>query len=298
MIVSKNGHYQIKENQDTAPELIRSTLYGGSAYGKDTVGTSFATPKVTHIAAQLKKLYPKENVNLLRALVVQGARLPNDHFQSPTTQSIRYFGYGIPSLERVTNNTEQRITFYNTGEIKAEEGHIYLLKIPEEIRSQANEYDILIEVTLAYSAKIRRTRQKTKSYLSTWLDWTTSKLGESFENFKSYALKEIEDQQTEYDQEGRKGLDTLKWKMGDRSNWGETKDISRNNSTVQKDWTILPSYQLPEEIGFAVRAHKGWDKNKEKVPYALAVSIEVLNANISIYEAIKVENEIEVEIRL
>src|SRR5690606_13216418 len=119
-ITSKNGLHLVKENKDTSIELIRSTLNGGSAIGKDSTGTSFSTPKVTHIAAKLKELYPNDNNNLVRALVAQGARLPGKHFLNPSTDSIKRFGYGIPSLERVTNNTEQRITFYNTSKIRAE----------------------------------------------------------------------------------------------------------------------------------------------------------------------------------
>lgn len=293
LVVSKDGRNAIVENEHTAPELIRSTYHGGNVIGKDSTGTSFAAPKVTNIVAQLKNIYPNEGINLLRSLVVQGARLPNGHFTNPTIESIRFFGYGLPSLERVTKNSEQRVTFYNTGTIQAEEGHIYSLRIPDQLRVQANEYDILIEVCLAYTANVRRTRQKTKSYLSTWLDWTTSKIDEPFEEFKDFALKEIEEATTNYDNERRKQYEIFPWKIGERDNWGEIDEIKRNNSTIQKDWAIIKSYQLPKEIGFAVRGHKGWDKSKEQVPYALTVSIEVLNANVPIYEAIKIENEIE-----
>lgn len=296
LIVSKNADLLIKENEFTATELIRSTLNGGAAFGNDSTGTSFATPKVTHIVAELKKLYPDENINLLRALVIQGARLPNQHFINPTTQSIKQFGYGLPSLERVTKNSEQRISFYNTGEIKAEEGNIYLLKLPEELSNQGDEYEILIEVTLAYTAKVRRTRQKTKSYLSTWLDWTSSKIEESFSDFKEFALKEIENTITEYDNVARKKLTGFPWKIKDREDRGQVEEVNRNNSTAQKDWAIIRSYQLPKELSFAVRAHKGWDKNMEEIPYALTVSIEVLNVNVPIYEAIRIENEIEIPV--
>jgi hypothetical protein len=296
LIVSKNGDSLIKENEFTATELIRSTLNGGGAVGNDSTGTSFATPKVTHIVAELKKLYPDENINLLRALIIQGARLPNQHFLNPTKQSIKQFGYGLPSLERVTKNSEQRISFYNTGEIKAEEGNIYLLKLPEELSNQGDEYDILIEVTLAYTAKVRRTRQKTKSYLSTWLDWTTSKIDEPFNDFKEYVLKEIEKTENDYDNEARKLLDDYPWKIRERNNWGEVEEINRNNSTAQKDWAIIKSYRLPKELSIAVRAHKGWDKNMEEIPYALTVSVEVLNVNVPIYEVIRIENKIEIPV--
>lgn len=295
MQVSKDGASLIS-NRDTSLELIKSTLDGGSAYGRDSIGTSFATPKVSHIVAQLKKLYPNDGVNLLRALVVQGARLPNNHFFNPSAISIRHFGYGIPSLERVTENTEHRITFYNTSTIEAEQGQIYTLKIPDSLSDKGNDYDTLIEVTLAYTAKVRRTRQKTKSYLSTWLEWKPSKIGEPYGVFKEYVLKEIEQRQTDYDRDARNDLSNLEWKIKNRTD-GNIQGISRNNSTVQKDWAIIKSYQLPEELSFAVLAHKGWDRQKEPIPYALTVSIEILGVDIPIYEEIRLENEAEIRIQ-
>lgn len=294
LAISKIGNI-VSIKDELSPELIRSTMHGGSGIGNDIVGTSFATPKVSYIVAQLLKLYPEEDINLLRALVVQGARLPNAFFENPTVKSIKCFGYGIPSLERVTKNTLQRVTFYNSETIKAEEGHIYSLNIPEFLRSPAEDHDILIEVTLSYTTKVRRTRQKTKSYLSTWLDWTSSKVGEPFEDFKDYVLKEIEEDVTVYDKDLRNGMTGWNWKI--KSNTaGAVNGISRTNSTVQKDWAIIKSHELPNDLSFAVRGHKGWDKTNGEVPYSLVVSIEILNSNLEIYEAIRIENELEVEI--
>lgn len=294
--ISKNGHNLIS-NKDTSTELIRSTLKGGGAYAKESVGTSFATPKAVHIAAELYKLYSAENNvnNLIRALIVQGARLPEIQFQTPTKIGIQQLGYGIPSLDRVTRNSEHRITFYNTKNISAEQGQIYSLKIPEGLRNQGNEYDILIEVTLAYTAKNRRTRQKTKSYLGTWLDWKSSKLSDSYDEFKANTLSELEGEKIE--KMGEINRDVIKWKIKERIDGG-VQDISRNASTLQKDWAILKSYELPEQLHFAVRAHKGWDINKEPVPYALTVSIEILGKNIPIYNEIRLENGVEIPIEV
>ncbi len=296
LAISKNTTPSLTEKPEISPELIRSTYHGGHAIGKDAVGTSFSTPKVSHIVSQLKMLYPEENVNLLRALVVQSARLPRNFFEAPVLDHIRFFGYGIPQLERATINNEHRITFYNTGQLRAEEGHLYLLKIPEELYDPTNEYDILLEVTLAYSAKVRRTRQKTKSYLATWLDWETSKMGETFGEYQNYALREIENTATAYDRDLRNGLETFDWKIKNRLDSGSVTGIRRNDSTVQKDWAIVKSFDLPEEITFCIRGHKGWDKNREEVPYALVVSIEILGSNIPIYESIRIENEIELPV--
>jgi len=200
----------------------------------------------------------------------------------------------VPSLERVTKNTAQRITFYNTDNIATNEGHLYSLKIPDFLQQPAEEHDILIEVTLTYSSKIRRTRQRTKSYLATWLDWTTSKMGEPFNEFRDYVMKEINNTATNYDKDKRNALSNWDWKIKNDSR-GEVDGISRRNSTAQKDWVIIKSHELPDEFCFAVRAHKGWDENGEDVSYSLVVSIEVLGTGLEIYEAIRIENEVEVE---
>jgi hypothetical protein len=292
-VCSKNGINSVKENENTSTELLRSTLDGGNAYSKDSVGTSFAVPRVTHIVANLLKLYPNEDINLIKALVIQGARLPNDLFFNPSDIGIKQFGYGVPSIERVTNNTSRRVTYYNTSDIAAEEGRIYSLKIPESLRNQADEFEILIEVTLSYTAEVRRTRQKTKSYLSTWLDWTSSYLDESMNDFTARVIKEIEEEKIET----VKGSgNIIPWKIRENKDWGEVKGLNRNNSSTQKDWAIIQSYDLPEELNFSVRGHKSWDKNAEAIPFALVVSIEALSENIDIYESIRVENEIELPI--
>jgi len=88
----------------------------------------------------------------------------------------------------------------------------------------------------------------------------------------------------------------IKWKIRENKVWGDVMEFNGNNSTIQKDWAIMKSFDLPEELCLAVRGHKGWDKNKEEVPFAIVVSIEVLSANIPIYEEIKIENEIEISV--
>lgn len=293
MQISKNGTNTISQ-RDTAIELVRSTLHGGGAYNRESVGTSFSTPKVTYVVTELLKLYKDEDINLIRALLVQGARLPNDLFRNPTSLSIKHFGYGIPSLRRVTENTEHRVTFYNTNLIVAEEGQIYSLKIPEDLRNPGNEYDILIEVTLAYTAKNRRTRRGTKSYLSTWLEWKSSNLDDQYDDFKNRTLSEFNGEKIE--EQGRGNGGVIPWKIRERSNWGAVEEIARNKSSLQKDWAMIKSFELPEELHFAVVAHKGWDTNKEPIPYAITVSIEILGANIPIYESIRIENEVEIRV--
>jgi len=84
---------------------------GAPAYSKDGAGTSFAAPKVAHIAAHLQNLFPAASPLLYRRLIVQSARWPGWAANvEDKDQVLRLIGYGLPSLERATENSESRVT--------------------------------------------------------------------------------------------------------------------------------------------------------------------------------------------
>ena len=160
------------------PELVRSTMYPpGPAVDRDEVGTSFAAPKVTHIAAHLQRVLPDEPCLLYRALIVQSARWPAWARQASAAEQvevIRRIGYGLPDLDRATTNSDYRTTLIAGKDprtpdedlrIRAGHAHIFQVPIPASMRGQADEFDILIEVTLAYTAQPRRTRRHLRRYL-------------------------------------------------------------------------------------------------------------------------------------
>ncbi|MEA5457919.1 S8 family peptidase [Arcicella sp. LKC2W] len=290
-----NIHF-VKSTDDSSVELVQSTLRGNKSIGKD-IGTSFATPKVTHIAAMLQSVLPNDDALLYRALIAQSARLPKKYFQNPTSDNIRLYGYGIPDVNRATGNTDNRITFIASDHIAPKQAKLYSVNIPESIRKAGDNYDILIEFTLSYKANPRRTRMKTKSYLSTWVDWVSSKNGQSFEQFKVQVIKDLESGNDLINVQ--ENQDTIHWAIRERSDYGKIKDFKRQDSTLQKDWCILKSNQLPEELSFAIIGHKGWEVDlSQTVPFAISISIEALENSIAIYEKIKVENEVQIQIEI
>lgn len=270
--------------QEVCPELVRSTLNGGPAVAADTVGTSFATPKVSHIAACIAAELPDETCLLHRALIVQSARWPEwtmvDNIEK--LHVIRQIGYGIPNIDRALGNSPNRITLITRGNrpIKAKEAHVYQVKLPDGLRSQGEEYEILVEVTLSYKAQPRRTRRNRRKYLSTWLDWDCSKKGENPEKFLARILKE-------YDapEDAEKGEEGFKWTIGKRAkNYGKIDGVSRSAGTVQKDWTVVKSFELREAFCIAVVGHEGWNNDPDaEAPYSLVISFEAIASNIPIY---------------
>jgi hypothetical protein len=293
LVYAKNPPRLVRIHPDVAIELLNSTMYGQPAYAKDGIGTSFAAPKVTHIAAHLQNLFPAASPLLYRALIVQSARWPGWAEDEPDKDKVlRLVGYGLPSLERATTNSESRVTLITPDAeiIPSKQLHLYTIRIPEEIRSAALEATIRIDVTLAYTALPRRTRARRTGYLETWLDWESSKLSEPRDEF----LARMQNG-------GASVYKEFPWTLHKRKGLGEAEDTCRNRGTVQKDWAIFNSYELPEEFAVAVRSHIGWNhlEGAGTARYCLAVSFEVMKGEVPIYSliesAVEVEAEIEIE---
>lgn len=273
------------------PELVRTTLTGGPAYARDAVGTSYAAPKVTRIAARLQEVLPEESCLLYRGLIVQSARWPewtNGTTPEQRGEIVRCIGYGVPDMERATANTEYRTTLITSGdrEIKAGGCHVYQVPIPDEVRRPGQEFDVLVEVTLSYAAEPRRTRRSRSRYLSTWVDWKSSNQDEDVSAFRVRALKPKDDDDTEADDAA--GAGPFKWAIQTNPIHGNVRGVSRSSGTVQKDWATIKSNALPDDFCIAVVGHQGWSKDPESsARYILAVSIEVLNREVPIYSRIQ-----------
>ena len=278
---------QLTTPSEVCPMLIRKSPEG-PAFASDGIGTSFSTPKVTAIAAQLQKIMPNAPALLYRALIAQSAHWPmqaHKMSKEDCVLTLRHIGYGIPDVERATHNDEYRITLVTPEilELGVDDAHIFRIPIPEELSTVGEEYDILIEVTLSYVANPRRTRRNVKGYLSTWLDWCCSRIGEKEEIFarRIFETGSVIEDDGDFD-----------WVLGDATNHGTADGYSRKNGTLQKDWCVIKSNQLSDAFCIAVRGHKGWG-GLFKAKYSLAVSFEAINQDVAIYEQIRTKVEVE-----
>lgn len=290
-VINKEGDFpSFTTPAEVCPQLIRKSPEG-PAFSRDAVGTSFAAPKVAHIAAEIEKIFPNAPTLLYRALIAQSARWPdysNEMDSSKCLALLRRIGYGLPDLNRATHNDDYRVTLITPSllEIGEGEAHIFKIPIPEQLSSVGEDYNVLVEITLSYAAKPRRTRRYIKGYLSSWVDWCCSKIGENCETFARRVL------------ETGKSIDddgNFKWMIGESVNWGVIDGFSRKNGTLQKDWCTIKSNQLSDGFCIAVRGHKGWG-SLFKAKYSLVVSLEAIDQDIHIYEPIRTMVEVEVEV--
>lgn len=292
-VTNKTTKDRLVFKEDTCPELLRRSPEG-PAYAKDCVGTSFSAPKVAHIAAALQKELPNQTALLYKALIVQSARWTSWARTIEPLQALKYMGYGVPDIERATTNNEYRVTYITNGErtILGNNVHIYKVKIPDQIKNLGNL--IRIDVTMTFAAKPRRTRKGFKGYFSTWVEWKSSRFGEDINEFADRVIQSEEDE-IESVSDMNRGK-AFKWTLASQDKHGQIQGGNRNRSATQKDWTIIPAYELPDEFSIAVQGHYGWSKSSEHyAKYALAISFEAINNDIEIYNLFEVQSDVTIE---
>ncbi|MFZ7063940.1 S8 family peptidase [Pseudomonas aeruginosa] len=123
-------------------------------------GTSYSTPMVAHKAAQLLGRFPDASANLLRALLVGAAAVPEQakqrliHLAPEATRHI--CGNGFIGVERAMYSGDARVVMYAEDTLPLDNFAVFEIPIPEPYLNQPG--DRTITVTLAYDPPVRHTR--------------------------------------------------------------------------------------------------------------------------------------------
>ena len=273
-------------HDNSSVELLRTTIQPGALSSREGgYGTSFATPRVSGLLAEIQRLLPNEPALLYRAILANAARWPEWAENDKHPENIlRFLGFGVPSEEHALHSTDYRVTLISQGlnEIGGSEAHIFRIPIPESLRHPSDESLVRLDVTLSYSARPKRTRRNARGYLSTWLEWKSACKGESYDSFAARIVAELEGTAP------RDSTNQIPWMLRERAEWGILKGAHRGVGTLQKDWALLSAHELPADLCVAVLGHKGWDKNSEdKAKYAIAVTVESVNHTVELYTEIE-----------
>jgi hypothetical protein len=123
-------------------------------------GTSYAAPKVAFCAAQLLARLPDASANLLRALLVLSAEVPNparDKLAPHGGDAIsKVCGHGLVDPERAAFSDDARVVLYADDELAVDHFAVYRIPIPVPFQSEKGERRI--RVVLAYDPPVRHTR--------------------------------------------------------------------------------------------------------------------------------------------
>lgn len=129
-------------------------------------GTSFAAPKVAHLAAQIMARYPEASGNLVRALIAASARVPGEtraRFEGEELNMRFVAGYGLPDDVRTLSSTDAIVGLVAEEEISENQTHFFELPIPESFHAPGPRRLRQITVSLAHTPVVRRSRVEYKA---------------------------------------------------------------------------------------------------------------------------------------
>lgn len=239
-------------------------------------GTSFAAPKIAHMAAKLAGRFPDNSVNLVRAILACHASWPEPAIQllnrddTPAGREslLKLAGYGQIAKDALIESDEQVVTLYAEDRIGNNHNQFYELPLPDELWS-AGRRQRQISIALAYTPEVRTTR----------LDYKQTKL--SFTLVEADSLNQVADAFTRNREQG------IPERSGGRAISGEM----RKPGTLQAStWTFLMPPRSGTRKMFVVitRQDTNWSTRQDAdEPYALSVVIrDRENASINLHERI------------
>jgi hypothetical protein len=226
-------------------------------------GTSFAAPKIAHLAGLLLKEYPDASTDLLRALIVAHARHPEatkELFNNDEEKIYFTVGYGKPNQDEAVFSSERRVTLVSEDEMIGEQHHFYEVPLPEDFFKPPARRNRRITVALAHTPMVRRTR----------FNYKASTI--SFRIVKARDLDTVDRIFRKTSKEEREAL------LPEINNFRPTSNL-RSKGTVQASTAYFK--QIDKRWGdnkifiVVTRSLEDWAKDiYEREPYALVVVIE------------------------
>jgi len=228
-------------------------------------GTSYAAPRVAHVAARLFDLFPAASANLIRALLVASASVPEAAKEALSGISndaiLRVCGYGRPDYDRAGTSDDNRVVLYADTEIDHDKFHLYEVPIPAEFIGTRGERKI--SVTLAFDPPVRHSRF---DYLGVKMSFRLIR-GQNLQN----VVEAFRHRERHEDTVGRLSSTRYDCRMlpGPQSREGST--LQKATFSMQR----TPSADYGDTYYLVVRCERKWARD-EHAPqrYAVVVSVE------------------------
>lgn len=165
-------------------DFIRQLLTSGR-------GTSYAAPMLANKAAHLLRRFPLASSNLIRALLVGAAELPDSAERLLAPLGIdakeKICGNGMVDTLRAAYSDDHRVVLYAQERLAINQFAIYRVPIPGEFQTNGRR---TIRVSLAFDPPVRRTRAE---YIGTKMNFRLLRgceVEEVFEHFRARGTEE------------------------------------------------------------------------------------------------------------
>ena len=138
------------------------SMHHGFAQGRlfaDESGTSMAAPHVAHLAGELLARYPDADADLIRALLVAHAAIPEASRElfSDANMLRKVCGYGQTDTHALYRSLESSVTLIATEGILNNRHHFYEIPVPDSFVSGGRRTRDIV-VAMAYTPLVRSTR--------------------------------------------------------------------------------------------------------------------------------------------
>lgn len=250
-------------------------------------GTSFAAPKVAHIAARLAHQFPNSSVNLVRAILACHAKWPdasvkllNPADNAPGRDKLmKLVGYGRVAKEAVLRSSAHVVTLYADDHIENNRTQFFEIPVPAELWGRGKRHR-QISVALAYSPEMRTTR----------LDYRHTKL-----TFKLIEAESLEVVANAFTKGRKEGLQEFR-------HGGLISETVRKAGTLQaSSWSfkVAPTAESSRFFVVVTRQDTNWSMQKGVAePYALSIVIsDRENETVNLYERVSVLLQARAQIR-
>ena len=237
-------------------------------------GTSYAAPKIAHIAGQIANAYPNYSGNFIANMLLSSAYypfLPDDSFYKSEQGKAFYdhlniCGYGIPSLEKAINSFDNYCVLFEEDEIQINTIKVFTVQLPEIFFNEQGKKTIT--VTLSFLPPTRSTRGD--SYLGNTMEFRLFHSVDPQKVINKYGLILNEDQ---YDNDNNKSekIDHFEIKL-------EPNNLVRKLSCRQKAWKIYkrkPDIISSHPISLVLINRNKWVKDiRQTTKYCISVIFE------------------------
>ena len=286
------------------PELsvISSLLRPGRLLGFE-IGTSFAAPLVTRVAAAVQARYPDFGPNLIRALVLLSADRNAFEEQIDGTLAVRrnrarqLLGYGRPSIARAAESTSHRVTLIAEGVIPMNGVHIYEIPIPSSFFQRGGRRGI--DIALAFDPRTRPSR----------LDYTSSKM--EFLLYRGIPLDQVIElvariEGEDIDLEGEDDIDGSETSTATASGGpgSQAVKLQPSNTIRSRGANQLGRVEFAQKLDpmrhaptfLAVRNVNRWDDTTATQNYGLAIALWRTEAQLELYAELQAQLEVVLEV--
>ncbi|BFM08906.1 S8 family peptidase [Halioxenophilus aromaticivorans] len=275
------------------PNFVGNTLFSVCH------GTSFSAPYITHLAGRLLVNYPDASANLLRAILVNHADMPDECLSTFSDEVKKAYskangrrdpqtevaGYGLVNEENLYRSDESAVLLMAEDSISNDSYQFYELPLPEEFlrrKKSARE----LRVSLSYSPAVRTTR----------LDYRATKI--VFNLVKGRSLDEV---QKHFHKELQKDKDRLSDTVSSKANRTISSELRSKGSVQCSKWNfkkLSPDFKWFVVVTRQDAAGWGGSLSAELEKYALVVTVtDRENEEARLYSQISQKIEQQVQAR-